>query len=158
MRGTVRSQTIPSFLAEALCVLTASDTKPGDTYIDNDHALTSSLNTFLIQISSQNLVLSISEYPSWPNFFQHIQKRQIGHLIGQFRTGLKQVTIKGPIHGALLEHLRGSFAGKHIGLSNIPPCRGCRKKWAVLPFEHRGSGTNGTLYCAAMFATEQAWS
>jgi hypothetical protein len=91
--------------------------------------------------------LSISEYPSWPEFFQCIQERQIGHLTGQFRTGLKQITIKGPIHGVLLEHLRESLAGKYIGLSSISPCRGGARKWAVLPYEDRGSGTNRTMCC-----------
>jgi hypothetical protein len=91
--------------------------------------------------------LSIFEYPSWPDFFQHIQERQIGFLTGQFRTRLKEITIKGPVHGALLEHLRESLAGKYMGLSIIPPCRGGYNKWAVLPYEHRGSGANGTLCC-----------
>ena len=43
--------------------------------------------------------LSISEYTSWPNFFQCIQKRQAGFLTDQFRTGLKQVTIRARVHG-----------------------------------------------------------
>jgi len=91
--------------------------------------------------------LSFSEYPSWPDFFSHIQQRQIGHLAGQSRTRLKEITIKVPIHGALLENLRESLAGKYFGLTYIPNCRGGSKEWAARLFEHRGSGTNGTLCC-----------
>jgi hypothetical protein len=63
--------------------------------------------------------LSIAEYPSWPDFFRNIQQRQIGFLTGQFQTALRDVTIKGHVHGALLEHLRESLAGEYIGLLDI---------------------------------------
>ena len=138
------SQTIPSFLKPFVYLqhLTLSWEILGQCPCIDQFAQHLPDPDFLPELE----VLSISEYPSWPDFFQNIQKRQIGHLTGQFRTGLKQVTIKGPIHGALLEHLRESLAGKYIGLSDIPPCRGGCEKWAVLPFEHRGSGTK-TLCC-----------
>jgi hypothetical protein len=91
--------------------------------------------------------LSIAEYPSWPDFFQNIQQRRIGFLTGQFQTALREVTIKGHVHGALLEHLRESLAGTYIGLLNKPPCRKGSKDWPVPPFSSRRVDTNGLLCC-----------
>jgi hypothetical protein len=91
--------------------------------------------------------LSIIEYPSWPDFFQNIQQRQIGFLTGQFQSVLREVTIKAHVHGALLGHLRESLAGKYIGLSNKPPRRKGSKDWPVPPFSFGGVDTNGLLCC-----------
>jgi hypothetical protein len=91
--------------------------------------------------------LLIAEYPSWPDFFQSIQQRQIGFLTGQFQTALREVTIKGHVHGALLEHLRASLAGKYIGLFNMPPRRKGSKDWPVPPFSSGEVDTNGLLCC-----------
>jgi hypothetical protein len=91
--------------------------------------------------------LSIAECPSWPDFFQNIQQRQIGFLTGRFQTALRKVTIIGQVHGALLEHLRESLAGKYIGLSNRPPRRKGSKDWPVPPFSSGGVDTNRLLCC-----------
>ena len=91
--------------------------------------------------------LSISEYPSWPEFFRYIQQRQTGFITGRCQTSLKAVTIKGPVHGALLEHLRGSLAGLHTSLINIPPRRKGSKEWPAQPFERQGFDTDGLLCC-----------
>jgi hypothetical protein len=92
-------------------------------------------------------VLSFSEYPSWPDFFQSIQQRQTGFLSGQFRTALKEVTIRGPVHGFLLEHLRESLAGKYIGRFNLPPRSKGSKEWPVPPFTFEEVDTDGLLCC-----------
>ena len=91
--------------------------------------------------------LSITEYPSWPNFFQNIQQRQVGFLSGQFRTALKEITIRGRVHGVLLEHLRESLAGTYISLLNLPPCRLGSKEWPAQPFKYQELDTDGLLCC-----------
>lgn len=91
--------------------------------------------------------LSISEYPVWPDFFQCIQQRQTGFLAGQFQTALKEITIRGPVHGTLLEHLRESLAGIYFGLFDMPPLRKGSKEWPVQPFGCHGLETNGLLCC-----------
>ena len=91
--------------------------------------------------------LSISEYPCWSDFFQHIQQRQIGFLTGRVPTALKWVTIRGPVHGALLEHLRESLAGKYIGLINMPPRRQGSKEWPAPPFDDKKLDRDGLLCC-----------
>ena len=91
--------------------------------------------------------LSTSEYPSWPHFFQCIQRRQSGFLTGQFQTALKQITITRPVHGALLEHLKESLAGRYIGLIKFPPRRKGSKEWPARPFNCREVDTSGILCC-----------
>jgi len=91
--------------------------------------------------------LSTSEYPFWPDFFQSIQRRQSGFLTGQFQTSLKEITIKGPVHGALLEHLRESITGRYIGPLCMPPRRKGSKEWPTQPFEEQKLDTNGLLCC-----------
>ena len=92
-------------------------------------------------------VLSISEYPVWPDFFHCIQQRQTGFLTGQFRAALKEITIRGPVHGILLEHLRESLAGIYTGPFNTPPLRSGSKEWPVQPFHFQDLDTNGLLCC-----------
>ena len=91
--------------------------------------------------------LFISEHPSWPDFFQYIQKRQSGFLIGHFQAALKSITIDRLVHGALLEHLRESLAGKYIGLINMPPRRRGSKDWPAQPFDLEEFDTDGLLCC-----------
>jgi len=91
--------------------------------------------------------LSTSEYPFWPDFFQYIQQRQSGFLTDQFQTSLKEITINGPVHGALLEHLRESLAGRYIGLLCVPPRRKGSKEWPMQPFDCQKLDTNGLLCC-----------
>ena len=91
--------------------------------------------------------LSISEYPCWSDFFQHIQQRQIGFLTGRVPTALKRITIRGPVHGALLEHLRESLAGNYIGLINMPPRRQGSKEWPAPPFDDKKRDRDGLLCC-----------
>lgn len=91
--------------------------------------------------------LSISEYPVWPDFFQCIQQRQIGFLIGRFKTALKEITIRGPVHGTLLEYLRESLAGIYIGPFNMPPPRKGSKEWPDPPFTCQEVDTKGLLCC-----------
>jgi hypothetical protein len=93
--------------------------------------------------------LSISEYPSWSHFFQYIQQRQIGFLCGQFPTGLKEITTKGRVHAALLEHLGESLAGKCVNLINMPPQNKGPKEWPIQPFKYEGFDTEGLLSCYA---------
>jgi hypothetical protein len=99
--------------------------------------------TFLPELEA----LSISEYPVWSDFFQCIQQRQIGFLTGQFKTALKEITIMGPVHGTLLEHLRESLAGIYIGPFNMPPLREGSKEWPMQPFGCRELDTSGLLCC-----------
>ena len=91
--------------------------------------------------------LSISDYPSWPDFFQYIQQRQSGFLAGHFQTALKRITIRKPVHGVLLEHLRESLAGKYIGLINMPSRRKGSKDWPTQPFDYRKLDGDGLLCC-----------
>ena len=91
--------------------------------------------------------LSISEHPSWPDFFRYIQRRQSGFLIGHFHTALKRITINRLVHGALLEHLRESLAGKYVGLINMPPRRKGSKDWPAQPFDLGELDTDGLLCC-----------
>ena len=91
--------------------------------------------------------LSTSEYPSWPDFFQCIQRRQSGFLTGQFQTALKQITITRPVHGALLEHLKESLAGRYIGLTKLPPRRKGSKEWPPRPFTCQEVDTSGIICC-----------
>jgi len=91
----------------------------------------------------------ICQYPHWPDFFRYIQQRQSGFLTGQFRTRLKEISIRGHVHGALLEHLRESLAGKYIGLFKMPPRRKGPKEWPAKanPFSYPDMDTNGLLCC-----------
>ena len=91
--------------------------------------------------------LSTSEHPFWPDFFQYIQRRQSGFLTGQFQTSLKEITIKGPVHGALLESLRESLAGRYVGVPCMPPRRKGSKEWPMQPFDCQKLDTNGILCC-----------
>ena len=91
--------------------------------------------------------LFISEHPSWPDFFQYIQQRQSGFLFGHFQTALKCITINRLVHGALLEHLRESLAGRYIGLINMPPRRKGSKDWPAQPFDLEELDTDGLLCC-----------
>jgi len=91
--------------------------------------------------------LSISEYPVWPDFFQCIQQRQTGFLTGRFQAALKEITIRGPVHGTLLEHLRESLTGVYIGPFNMPPLRSGSKEWPAQPFGCKELDTNGLLCC-----------
>ena len=91
--------------------------------------------------------LSTTEYPFWHDFFQNIQQRQLGFLSGQFRTALKEITIRGRVHGTLLEHLRESLAGTYIGSLNLPPRRMGSKEWPTEPFKSKELDTNGLLCC-----------
>ena len=75
--------------------------------------------------------LSINEHPSWPDFFQYIQQRQSSFLTGHIHTSLKSIIMRMPVHGALLEHLKESLAGKYIGLMNMPPRRKGSKDWPL---------------------------
>jgi len=91
--------------------------------------------------------LSTSEYPIWPDFFQYIQRRQSGFLTGQFQTSLKEITIKRSVHGALLEHLRESLAGRYVGAPCMPPRHKDSKEWPMQPFDCQKLDTNGILCC-----------
>ena len=91
--------------------------------------------------------LSISEYPSWPSFFFHIQQRQIGFLSGHFQAALKEITIRRHVHGALLEHLRESLGGIYSGVFSMPPCHRGSKGWPVQPFDYEKLDTDGVLCC-----------
>ena len=91
--------------------------------------------------------LCISEYPSWPDFFRYIQQRQSGFLAGHFQTALKRITIDRPVHGALLEYLRESLAGRYIGPVNMPPRRKGSKEWPARPFDYQTLDTDGLLCC-----------
>jgi len=95
--------------------------------------------------------LSSSEYPLWPDFFQCIQRRQYGFLTGQFQTSLKEITIKGPVHGVLLEHLRESIAGRHVGVLCMPPRHKGAKEWPKRPFDCEKLDTNGLLCCYSCY-------
>ena len=91
--------------------------------------------------------LFISEHPSWPGFFRYIQQRQSGYLIGHFQTALNRITINRLVHGALLEHLRESLAGRYIGLINTPPRHRGSKDWPAQPFDLEELDTDGRLCC-----------
>jgi len=95
--------------------------------------------------------LSSSEYPFWPDFFRCIQRRQSGFLTGQFQTSLKEVTIKGPVHGVLLEHLRESIAGRRTDLLCMPPRHLGSKEWPIPPFDCTKLDTNGILCCYSCY-------
>jgi len=95
--------------------------------------------------------LSTSEYPFWPDFLQYIQRRQSGFVAGQFQPSLKEITIKVPIHGVLLEHLRESIAGRYIGLLCMPPRRKGSKQWPMQPFDCQKLDTKGLLCCYSCY-------
>jgi len=92
--------------------------------------------------------LTTSEYPSWPDFFQYIQHRQSGFLTGHFQTALKEITIQRPVHGAILEHLRESLAGRYVGPMRMPPRRKGSKEWPAQPFDWQEVDTSGLLFCS----------
>jgi len=91
--------------------------------------------------------LSTSEYPSWPHFFHSIQERQTGFLTGRFQTALKQITITRPVHGALLERLKASLAGRYTGPIRLPPRRKGSKVWPTRPSNYQEVDTSGILCC-----------
>ena len=91
--------------------------------------------------------LSINEHPSWPDFFQYIQQRQISFLTGHIHTSLKRIIMEQPVHGALLEYLKESLAGKYIDLINMPPRRKGSKDWPSQPFDLAKLDTDGLLCC-----------
>ena len=90
--------------------------------------------------------LSIDEHPCWPDFFRYIQQRQSSFLTGNIHTSLKRI-MKMPVHGALLEHLKESLAGKYIGLINMPPRRKGSKDWPSQPFDLAKLDADGFLCC-----------
>ena len=92
-------------------------------------------------------VLSIDEHPTWPDFFQYIQQRQSSFLTGHFHTALKRIIIRRLVHGALLEHLKESLAGKHIDLIDMPPRRKDSKDWPAQPFDDKTLNPDGLLCC-----------
>ena len=139
------SQTMPSFLKPFahLTDLTILQPDVGQfTWIDQVAPHLADPN-FLPKLEA----LSISEYPSWPDFFLHIQQRQTGFLSGRFQAGLKKITIQGQVHGALLEHLRESLGGLYTGLVSMPPCRKGSKGWPAQPFDYHEVDTDGVLCC-----------
>jgi len=110
------------------------------------------INQFAQHLADPNFlpeleVLSITEYPSWPEFFQIIQKRQVGFLSGQFQTALKEITIIGGVHGALLGYLRESLAGQYLGRFDMPPRRAGSKEWPMQPIVYKELHTDGLLCC-----------
>ena len=91
--------------------------------------------------------LTISEYPSWPDFFRCIQQRQSGFLSGEFQTRLEEITFLGPVHGILLDYLRESLAGKYIGIFSMPPRRKGSKDWPALPSSREDTTDAKGLLC-----------
>ena len=139
------SGAMPSFIKPFVCLerLTISQSLPCTTPHIDQVAQCLVEPSFLPRLES----LTITEYPSWPHFFLCIQKRQSGFLSGHFQTALTEIIIKRPVHGALLDHLRESLAGRYIGPISMLPCPKSSVKWPALPFDHQKLSTDGLLCC-----------
>jgi hypothetical protein len=92
-------------------------------------------------------VLVTFAYPIWPDFFQYIHQRQIGFLSGQFQTALKEISVRGPIHGALLEYLGEALAGKYTRAFNVASRHEGSKEWPAPPFSIGDLDGDGLLCC-----------
>lgn len=91
--------------------------------------------------------ITFSEYPSWLDFFFYIQQRQIGFISGNFQARLKEITFRGSIHGALLDHMRLSLGGIYTGVFSLPFHHKDSKEWPVRPFDPHQLDTDGLLCC-----------
>jgi len=144
-------QAILSFLKPSVYLRGLTLFRPKSVDLDK---LTRLLTTCGSDVLPELEALSISEYPFWFIFFQYIQQWQSGFWAGEFQTALKEISIKTPVHGVLLENLRGSLAGRYVSLIRVSPCKGSNSSSG----KHSLSIDRNLMlmgFCGAIYAPKQ---
>jgi hypothetical protein len=95
--------------------------------------------------------LCITECPVWGPFFYFIRHRQVMFLTRRIRAGLKEITVRGRIHGLLLEGLREALTGKYCGSMALPLHQRESSEWPSQPFDPKHVETQGLLSCYVCF-------